>query len=145
MSDLSQGARANLSGKQLEHEVESILEAQELDYRTQKPFQGVYAKTCKMDFYVDSPLRIAIECKAQNVAGSVDEKIPYVMLNLEAIDADVAILVMEGEHFDNKPQIMTWAKSYAHDRTTSKKLLKVFNLEQFKEWIIEQTKTGCAA
>ena len=143
MTTLSQGARATISGKELENLVEDILIEQEVDYKSQKPFEGVYMKTCKMDFYINGPTRIAIECKAQKVAGSVDEKIPYVMLNLAKIEADMGILVMEGAHFENKPHIKTWAKSYCHDH--NQKVLKVMSLNEFEEWLFEQTEKGSAA
>ena len=143
MTILSQGARATISGKELENLVEDILIEQEVDYKAQKPFEGVYMKTCKMDFYINCPTRIAIECKAQKVAGSVDEKIPYVMLNLAKIEADMGILVMEGAHFENKPHIKTWAKSYCHDH--NQKVLKVMSLNEFEEWLFEQTEKGSAA
>ena len=143
MTILSQGARATISGKELENLVEDILIEQEVDYKSQKPFEGVYMKTCKMDFYINGPTRIAIECKAQKVAGSVDEKIPYVMLNLAKIEADMGILVMEGAHFENKPHIKTWAKSYCHDH--NQKVLKVMSLNEFEEWLFEQTEKGSAA
>jgi hypothetical protein len=143
INTLSQGARATISGKELENLVEDILIEQEVDYKSQKPFEGVYMKTCKMDFYINGPTRIAIECKAQKVAGSVDEKIPYVMLNLAKIEADMGILVMEGAHFENKPHIKTWAKSYCHDH--NQKVLKVMSLNEFEEWLFEQTEKGSAA
>ena len=143
MTTLSQGARATISGKELENLVEDILIEQEVDYKAQKPFEGVYMKTCKMDFYINGPTRIAIECKAQKVAASVDEKIPYVMLNLAKIEADMGILVMEGAHFENKPHIKTWAKSYCHDH--NQKVLKVMSLNEFEEWLFEQTEKGSAA
>ncbi len=143
INKLSQGARATISGKELENLVEDILIEQEVDYKAQKPFEGVYMKTCKMDFYINGPTRIAIECKAQKVAGSVDEKIPYVMLNLAKIEADMGILVMEGAHFETKPQIKTWAKSFCHDH--NQKVLKVMSLNEFEEWLFEQTETGSAA
>ena len=143
MTTLSQGARATISGKELENLVEDILIEQEVDYKAQKPFEGVYMKTCRMDFYINGPTRIAIECKAQKVAGSVDEKIPYVMLNLAKIEADMGILVMEGAHFENKPHIKTWAKSYCHDH--NQKVLKVMSLNEFEEWLFEQTEKGSAA
>ena len=141
--EISQGAKAMLSGKELENLVEEKLIEQEIDYKAQKPYEGVYMKTCKMDFYINGPTRIAIECKAQKVAGSVDEKIPYVMLNLNKIDADMGTLVMEGEHFEAKPQIKAWAKSFCHDH--NQKILKVFSLDEFEEWLFEQTETRSAA
>ena len=143
LNNISQGARANISGKELENLVEDLLTEQEIDYKAQKPFEGVYMKTCKMDFYINGPTRIAIECKAQKVAGSVDEKIPYVMLNLDKIDADMGILVMEGAHFEAKPHIKAWAKSFCHDH--DRKVLKVMSLDEFEEWLFEQTETGGTA
>lgn len=143
----NQGGLAVKSGKLLENAIEDILKQSDVEYVTQKPFESVYGKTSRMDFYVtlSDGTRIAIESKNQNVSGTVDEKIPYVMLNLQKFDADVGILVMDGTHFETVPQIKNWAKQFAHDFTTRTKLLKAMSLEEFKEWIIEQTETRCAA
>ena len=65
------------------------------------------------------------------------------MLNLAKIEADMGILVMEGAHFETKPQIKTWAKSFCHDH--NQKVLKVMSLNEFEEWLFEQTETGSAA
>lgn len=129
---LSQGAKAVKSGKLLELAVSKILSSKDnISYEIQKSFKGIWGNT-KMDHYIISPKTIAIECKYQGVSGTVDEKIPYCMLNLEKFDSDIGILVLEGPHFEKKIGIKKWAAIYAENNV---KELKVMNLKELDLYI----------
>jgi hypothetical protein len=109
---LSQGAKANVNGAKLESRIEALLISLGIDYVTQHRYDSIYKHRAKMDFYL--PLYdIAIEAKNQEVAGSVAEKIPYVMANFEAHPAKSGILVFGGAFWKTRPGIVDWAKNYS--------------------------------
>ena len=103
-TSISQGAKANYSGKQLEAEVEAILRALDLDYQREVRFTDCYGNSrSRMDFMVDD---LAIECKRQNVSGTADQKIPFVYENLSMFKK--GLLVLDGEHFRRREGIITY-------------------------------------
>jgi hypothetical protein len=63
-----------------------------------------------MDFYIDE-YDLNVEAKFQRVSGSVDEKIPFAIANLEAQSSD-GLLVLGGDHFYSHrgALILAWAK-----------------------------------
>ena len=79
---LPQGAKANLSGKEFEEHIATILDSLDIQYETQVKYINLYGSPrARIDFYIES-LNLYIECKNQNVSGSVDEKIPFCLANL---------------------------------------------------------------
>lgn len=110
---ISQGRAANLSGKEFEEYIASILDSLDIQYETQTKYTNLYGSPrARMDFYVPL-LNLYIECKNQNVGGSVDEKIPFCLANLLAQDGD-SILVLGGRHFatERGQHIIEWAKEF---------------------------------
>ncbi len=134
---ISQGAKANASGLKLENQVEDILCFNEIDYNSQVKFTGIYGSAKsrnKMDFLINiKDKSYAIECKRQMVAGSVDEKVPYVMLNGTVFPSDEFIFILEGDHFENKIQIKEWALEFA--KNYKEKTLHVFSLKELNEFV----------
>jgi hypothetical protein len=66
------------------------------------PYTTVYRTTGALDFVLlrDHAPAIALEIKHQNVSGSCDEKLPYVMVNaLYQWPAPHGILILSGDHF----------------------------------------------
>ena len=104
MTTESQGAKANYSGQKLEAQVESILQSLDLNYQKEVQFVDCYDNSrSRMDFMVDD---LAIECKRQNVGGTVDQKIPFVYENLSMFKR--GLLVLDGEHFHRREGILRY-------------------------------------
>ena len=108
---LSQGGQANANGKQLESSVESILDSYNFDYISQAPYENIYgSKRARIDFRIDD---LAIECKFQRVAGSVSEKMPYVVANLGKFPR--GLLVIDGDYFRKNEGLQAWLSSERSD------------------------------
>ena len=104
MTTESQGAKANYSGQKLELQVETVLASLNLDYKKEVRFTDCYGNSrSRMDFMVDD---IAIECKRQNVGGTVDQKIPFVYENLSMFKR--GLLVLDGDHFHRREGILRY-------------------------------------
>ena len=96
MTKLTQGAKANLNGKTFELQCEKLLEEHGIEFETQVPYTNLYGSTrCKIDIVVD---KLHIECKYQGGSGSVDEKLPFCLHNLEQFGGGLVIL--GGAHWE---------------------------------------------
>ncbi|MGC2423417.1 MAG: PD-(D/E)XK nuclease superfamily protein [Nitrospirota bacterium] len=78
-----------------------------------------------------------IECKWQQVSGSVDEKLPYLYLNcVEAMPEDYIIIIIDGGGF--RAGSITWlkeaAKSNKYNEAGVMKSILVFSLAEFIAW-----------
>jgi len=130
---ISQGAKANLSGQTLEKDTASILSALGIDFETQVIFEDCYNNSrSKMDFYIPE-LDCAIECKRQNVSGTADQKLPFVVENLKKFPSVRGLVVLDGSHYQNRKGI--------HDYLNSIKssTLDWCFAHHLGEWLIEQT------
>ena len=129
---VSQGAKANYSGQKLEKEVASILTNLDIDFQTQVKFTDCYGNSrAKMDFMIND---LAIECKRQQVGGTVDQKIPFVYENLSMFKK--GLLVLDGEHFRNREGLL----NYLNSKRSS--FFYWCFVEQLEDWLIEQTDFG---
>ncbi|MDZ8085650.1 MAG: hypothetical protein RMY16_08660 [Nostoc sp. DedQUE12b] len=155
---LSQGGRANKSGQVLETTVEGILRAHEyyqvspnVPKRQQREYilnstvlpkryarsvyigTGIYQTDLYVDFYVIDtvkfPSGLIIECKWQESGGSVDEKFPYLNLNIQSSYPAPTILVMGGEGMRQKA--LDWFKKQVDH---NQNLLAVYSLDRFIAW-----------
>ena len=107
MKTITQGAKANLNGKTFELQCEELLANNGIDFETQVPYTNLYGSSrCRIDLVVN---KLHIECKFQNVSGSVDEKIPYCLHNLEQFGGGLVIL--GGDHWrtERGKTIREWA------------------------------------
>ena len=129
----SQGANANYSGKKLEDAVESILQKYGLSYHSQAKFTDIYGNSrSKMDFYVED-FDLGIECKRQMGSGTADQKMPFVVKNLEKFPAKYGLIVLDGDHYKARVGI--------HDYLNSEKC-DTFDwifLDALEDWLLEQT------
>jgi len=113
---MKQGTKANKTGHRLEDRVEKIildnLNVVSRKYSKTKdrrnvllkhvPYTNIYGSTrCRSEFVLCyNDRRIRIECKFQQSAGSVDEKLPYLFMNFtQSIPETEAIIVIEGNGF----------------------------------------------
>lgn len=105
------------------------------------PFETIYKHKGNTEFLLLSKkhkLKIRIECKWQQVAGSVDEKLPYLYLNsIEAMPEKNIMLLIDGDGW--KKGAKEWLKTAVNDKKyTSKKNtnknIMVFSLADFFTW-----------
>ncbi|HAZ48182.1 MAG TPA: hypothetical protein DDW76_26310 [Cyanobacteria bacterium UBA11369] len=93
---------------------------------------GIYGTDLHVDFYIiGSPLYnkgLIIECKSQQRSGSVDEKLPYLNLNIQLYPAP-AIVLIDGTGI--KQGAIDWLNEQVK---TNQNLLAVHNLSSFFTW-----------
>lgn len=155
----NQGQTANITGNSLENMVISTLKNKGFevikynDYQNKPnkygnelllrhvPYTSIYEHKAKTEFLLLSQkynLKIRIECKWQQVGGSVDEKFPYVYLNcLESISEDEIIILVDGK--GAKLGAVEWLKNAAKNKlytnnTNEKKNITVMNMTDFMIW-----------
>lgn len=155
---MTQGGRANKAGNVLEKTVEGALQGhgyvpiggnipkkQKLAYllnstniprryaRQVHIGQGIYGTDIYVDFYIIGsptiPAGLIIECKWQQVGGSVDEKLPYVNLNIQNCYPVPAVVLIDGGGM--KPGAINWLKQQAG---SNQNLLSVHTLSSFIIW-----------
>lgn len=154
-----QGTLANDSGNILEQTVRTVFHNKGFEivtYRewesqperygkelllTNVPFTTIYKHRGNTEFLAKSEkygFEIRIECKWQQVAGSVDEKLPYLYLNtIEAMPENNIVIVIDGNGF--KEGAKTWLREAVRQKkyTTSsncRKTIEVFALAEFITW-----------
>lgn len=155
---MTQGGKANKSGNVLEKTVEGTLaghgyvpigenlaKKQRLGFllnQTNLPKRyarqvyigtGIYGTEIYVDFYIlgstSIPSGLIIECKWQQTGGSVDEKLPYVNLNIQNCYPAPAVVLIDGGGM--KPGAITWLKAQIlHNQN----LLQVHDLTSFIKW-----------
>lgn len=108
---------------------------------THVPYNTIYKHPGKTEFLLKSErykLEIRIECKWQQVAGSVDEKLPYLYLNsIEAMPEKHIVVVIDGKGW--KTGAIPWLKEAAANKkytnkSTSKKKIEILSLAEFITW-----------
>ncbi|MCA1991348.1 MAG: hypothetical protein LDL41_04765 [Coleofasciculus sp. S288] len=94
---------------------------------------GIYGTDIYVDFYLlgcpSIPSGLIIECKWQQTNGSVDEKLPYLNLNIQHCYPVPAIVLIDGQGM--KPGAIAWLTQQI---TFNPKLLAVFDLTKFIIW-----------
>ena len=155
---MTQGGRAVISGNVLERTVEAILQTHGyieicrdlpkkrrrdwLVYSTDPPKRyakqvyiglGIYRTDIYVDFYIFDTARIPagliIECKWQQSGGSVDEKLPYLNLNIQKCYPSPAVVLIDGVGL--KKGAINWLTQQVNDNPN---LLAVHNLTSFMIW-----------
>lgn len=129
----SSGSIAKKNGCNLESTIENILKMDgytEIDKKRFLSFskiseQPIYSKEVlvgktiyetnrKCDFIIFHPQKfkenLIIECKWQQRGGSVDEKYPYLILNIKKLGVDT-IIVLDGKGYKKRAE--TWLKDQA--------------------------------
>ena len=156
---MEKGTKSNISGNQLEVAVKTVLLGKGFElvkYRVWEknqekygkelllenvPFTTVYNHNGNTEFLLISEkfnLKIRIECKWQQVAGSVDEKLPYLYLNtIEAMPEETIMILIDGSGW--KTGAIKWLKDavkqkkYTSEENKHKEIL-VFSLADFFTW-----------
>lgn len=155
---MSQGGRANKSGTVLEMTVEGTLKAhgyleicEHLPKKRKREWlfsstdipkryakqvfigSSIYKTEVYVDFYIlgspSIPKGLIIECKWQESGGSVDEKFPYLNLNIRDCYPASAIVVIGGEGM--RQGAIDWLRKQIESNSN---LLAVHKLESFIAW-----------
>ena len=155
---MKKGRQTNITGTQLEKTVQTVLmekgfelemyrkwEKNPRDYGKELllknvPFTTIYEHGGNTEFLLLSEKynsRIRIECKWQQSAGSVDEKLPYLYLNtIEAMPEKEIIILIDGDGF--KEGAKTWLRNAVKEKLYTKENnntnVQVFSLVEFFTW-----------
>ena len=162
----AQGKKANENGRKLEHTVEELInnknipsvyfkdidskfgaEIIEGGYKgfllKNVPFINAFGGKSRGEFVLklNNKPAIRIECRGQNVSGSVDEKIVYLMQNCMKFDEEDVIVVLDGNGI--RSEAREWAIRVAKmARVSGKKNVKVLSLFEFKTWFNKMIKSS---
>lgn len=157
MESRTQGNQANQTGNVLEQTIASTFASKGFEvlmYREwikhpdahssdlllkNVPYDTIYGHKGNTEFLLKSErldLEVRIECKWQQVAGSVDEKFPYLYLNcIETMSENEIILIVDGGGY--KAGALAWLKAAVQERryqTDPAKEIRVFSLVEFLTW-----------
>ena len=133
----------NDNGTILENQIKSLLLSkgylqlkEELDIEQNwfipqyRKFKTIYDTQMRLDFYIQNvtkwPNKLAIECKWQSSPGTVDEKFPYVVLNLKSIPCDSVLFLAGGGY---RSHACDYIKRHNDDRFTA-----VEGLDNILKW-----------
>ena len=109
---------------------------------TNVPYETIYGHGGNTEFLLKSKRydkEIRIECKWQQGPGSVDEKLPYLYLNIiEKMPENEIIVVIDGDGW--KSGSIPWFKKAVTDKKYMQggafnKTVRVFNLKEFVTWV----------
>jgi hypothetical protein len=130
---VSQGARANHTGHAAEAVIAGILTGKGLEFRRQlRLCDSIFGTPIYTDFYLPSapgfPEGLCIESKWQQTGGSVDEKLPYLVANIQERFPLPVIVVLHGGGY--RPGAEAWLR-----RQVGGNLAGVYGLEGLLKWI----------
>lgn len=146
---MKQGTRANLTGRNLETFIENTLKSKGYDFVKREDFksycylqqpiyskqfdvgESIYGIKINCDFVLYHPTRhpgcLIIETKWQQSKGSVDEKFPYLVLNIKEQYPYGTIIVLDGDGY--KPGAKKWLREQVGGN-----LRHVFTMMEFQIW-----------
>jgi len=140
------GYIANKTGNNLEHFVENILKDEGYKFIEKNKFvssildikiytkqlymcNGIYNSKIYCDFILFHPTKhpncLVIESKWQQSSGSVDEKFPYLVLNIKELYPYKTIIVLDGGGYKKGAEI--WLRQQVDNS-----LLGVYNMTEFR-------------
>ncbi len=131
---MSDGGRANATGRVAEDVIDGILRSKGIRASRQYPIgAGIFGTELRADFYMYPTARfpkgLFIESKWQEVSGSAEEKLPYLVENIRrCYPAPVIVVVAGGGHREGA---INWLRHQADGY----KLMHVFRLEEFLVWL----------
>jgi hypothetical protein len=151
---MSQGYEANHSGKFLEDIVQREFMARGFLFRSHGedagnldmfsrrialrnvPYCSIYDCTSRSEFVVtDGSRKVRIECRWQEVSGSVDEKYPFLLRNaIERMPEREVLILLGGD--GARAAAVNWLKVEA-SRVLAKKIY-VLNINEFPRWVRDE-------
>ncbi len=163
---MTDGNRANENGKRGEELTRNILtihtgfrEMHHRDWNKEgrpaetlvqhAPYASIYGAgtKCRSEFLVSDSEGdlVRIECKTQNVGGSVDEKLPYLFLNASQMwEEPIGLIVLHGKGF--RECAVDWLRSVVDDFNRSRpfdgeRRLYVQTIPEFMEFVQSHYRT----
>lgn len=149
MSDKQGGTVANYTGKNFEQFVENLIIGAGYTFVDKKKFtasiyleQPIYSKQVYVsrsiydtpsycDFILYHPEKhsdcLIIETKWQQTGGSVDEKYPYLIINIQTRYPHKTVLVLDGGGYKGGAE--KWVKDQVGNQ-----LIGVYNMSEFQKW-----------
>ncbi len=102
------------------------------------PYVSIYGSGRSQTEFViqDDSRMVRVECKWQQVSGSVDEKLPYLFMNaVESFPEKEIILLIDGGGF--KPGAISWInrKTSEYNCSSPDKKIKVMTMMEFQIWV----------
>jgi hypothetical protein len=130
------GKKANYTGQRAESVIACILKERGYKFERQhKVGLSIFEHPIRCDFLVydmpEFPDGLIIESKWQGSGGSVDEKYPYLVLNIKEVFPCPTIIVLDGG--GSRPGAVKWLKGQV-DR---ERLYGVYSLGEFLLWMNE--------
>ena len=151
MITTTQGYEATHSGKFLEETLRRELSARGFLFRTNgndantldmfaprvvvihAPYRSLYGCQSRSEFLItDGSRKIRVECRWQEISGSVDEKFPYLLRNAVECMPELEVLILYGGNGARRDAI-EWLKREAA-RITAKRIY-VVNINEFPRWV----------
>lgn len=109
------------------------------------PYETIYKHKGVTEFLLKSKKYnkdIRIECKWQQVSGSVDEKLPYLYLNVISCPEKEIAIIIDGDGW--KKGAIEWLRNAIAEKMysthDSDKIVRVFNLKEFVTWANKEFK-----
>ena len=125
------GTSANFNGGLFEDTIVPVLARHRVQYQRQRCIgNGIYGAPIMCDFYLPQ-YHLAIECKWQDSAGSVDEKLPYMIENAVHFfecSAMRTVIVIGGRGF--RPGALLWLRA----QNKRPAIAGVFDSAEFISW-----------
>ena len=125
---------ANRSGRTLEDVIASVLRSKGIPHEPQATLTqcSIYGRDTRVDFLVrpcgSIPRGLIIEARWQDVTGSAEEKLPYLVLNIKRSYPCPAIIVIDGHGFSGGA--LGWLRA----EVDGEKLLAVMSIREFISW-----------
>jgi hypothetical protein len=125
--------KANQAGRIAEDFIASLLLSVGIAFERQVVIgQTIYGTKLRVDFLAqnlrDYPRGLVIESKWQDVGGSIDEKFPYLVANIQRMELPTLVIVHGG---GCRPGAFQWLFNHRDDVH----LVAVLRLEEFISWV----------
>jgi hypothetical protein len=130
---MTQGRQANRNGRAAESIIAGLLDQRGCPYVRQSPIGlGIFGTPLFVDFYIPTtrafPNGLIIESKWQQVAGSAEEKLCYLVENIRTVYPCTTIVMIDGLGF--RPGAIRWLKA----QTGQGRLFAAFDIREFLTW-----------
>lgn len=101
------------------------------------PYTTIYGTPGRREYFISSvEWSGQLECKYQNVSGSTDEKLPYLLETLRATDVSGLVVIFAGRFYSKTQRgrgAVDWLKKQAV-LLPEEKELHVFTISEFINW-----------
>lgn len=125
---------ANVSGRTFETVISGLMVHKSIKFDTHMrlPVKSIFGKQVQVDVLIQPcdrfPDGLIIEAKWQDVPGSAEEKLPYLVTNIKNRYPCPTIIVIDGHGFTDG------ARDWLRDEVDNDKLLAVFSIKEFISW-----------